>query len=407
MFQDGNARKNVGIVLIRLVIRHGFPKFSKIVFKDESDLYLTFRTRSDACLSCSHILRSVTFFGCRCPTKGETETQKLPRCLTRLRLNDTYNKPLLNLPPNLDSLHTGWAFHKPVVTSTFPRHLTRLTLGANFNHPLGQNILPLSLTFLKIGYSFNQPILENSLPPSLTHLYIGDTFDQPFEKFHLPKKTLTHLTLGCCFNQKIRKTDLPSTITHLSVGFRFKKRFEKNKLPPLLWEPVWFQMDNMSLDDLPDSITHLTCNPRPSSLPVNNLPFGLTHLVLCGYFDHPVINLPATLKHLVLGSAFRHPVDKLPNGLTNLVMASSHYEHSLRYLPPSLTHITLSGGFAEVVGTLPPTVSHLFLIDKPIDLKTDLDIIMDYTKRSRKEALEKLYFCGGDVINTIICLGFS
>jgi hypothetical protein len=75
---------------------------------------------------------------------------------------------------------------------------------------------------------FNQPIGKVILPPSLTHIAFGEMFNQPINKVIFPP-SLTHLDFKWKFDHSL--DNLPNTITHLSID-NLKKPLDN--LPPSL-----------------------------------------------------------------------------------------------------------------------------------------------------------------------------
>jgi hypothetical protein len=76
---------------------------------------------------------------------------------------------------------------------------------------------------------------------------------------------------------------------------------------------------NHKLDELPDSVTHLTLGTHFSQ-PIELLPDSITHLTLGRNFTEPVNHLPKNLIYLMTGTYFNQPVDMLPANLTHLTL---------------------------------------------------------------------------------------
>ena len=74
---------------------------------------------------------------------------------------------------------------------------------------------------------------------------------------------------------------------------------------------------NQPVDNLPNSITHLTFGWNFKKT-VNNLPHSITHLSFKDYFNQPVNNLPNSITHLTFGYYFNQLVDNLPSSLQEI-----------------------------------------------------------------------------------------
>ncbi len=72
---------------------------------------------------------------------------------------------------------------------------------------------------------------------------------------------------------------------------------------------------NKSVNNLPNSITHLTFGVMFNQT-VNNLPNSITHLTFGYKFNQRVDNLPNSVTHLTFGHDFNKKINKFPQNLS-------------------------------------------------------------------------------------------
>jgi hypothetical protein len=200
---------------------------------------------------------------------------------------------------------------------TINHNITHLKFNIDFNDMVTCDNLPSDVTHLTFGEFFDQPV--DKLPDSITHLTFGEFFDQPVDK--LPD-SITHLTLGNEFNNSI--DNLPDSITHLTLGNEFNK----------------------NIDNLPDSITHLTLG-NDFDKPINNLPNGIIYLKFGWCFKQHIdkYNLPSNLKYLVLECKSFVSLNNLPESITHLYIEDTYTPHIINNLPYSLSYLKLPSNY--------------------------------------------------------------
>ena len=91
--------------------------------------------------------------------------------------------------------------------------------------------------------------------------------------------------------------------------------------------------------------------------PIDNLPDSLTHLTFSYCFNQPIDNLPDSLTHLSFGDNFNQTVDKLPNSITHLTFGKK-FDQSVDNLPNTITHLTL-GDYKKNVDKLKSSLVEL------------------------------------------------
>jgi len=116
----------------------------------------------------------------------------------------------------------------------------------------------------------------------------------------------------------------------------FEEKFDNNLTPEILefisnYQRLYFGFFNKSVDNLPNSITHIE--------------FG-------GYFNQPVNNLPNSVVNIWLGWSFNHPLDNLPESLTDLKI-TGQFDHPIDNLPPNLKYLQVGFYFNQPIYNLP------------------------------------------------------
>jgi hypothetical protein len=156
---------------------------------------------------------------------------------------------------------------------TYDEKTKTVSVHYTFNNKLTG--LPADTKIINFKYTntppslFNQPVYKEDLPPNVQCIKFGYYFNQPVNEDSFPS-SITHLFLGPCFDQ--------------------------------------------SLNELPDSITHLTMDPRNIySKEINKLPNNLVFLELRMYYSQP-INLPYGLKTLKIPKFYPMANIKVPFG---------------------------------------------------------------------------------------------
>jgi hypothetical protein len=154
--------------------------------------------------------------------------------------------------------------------------------------------------------------------------------------------------------------NLPQSITHLTFGLCFD--FSVDHLPPRLSSLTFQGVFDQRIDHLPSTLSQLTFT-YPSNAKKNfnqtidHLPASLTHLSFHprSPFNQSIDHLPPSLTKLELGESFHAPINRLPS-LSSLVLYSCP---KLPLLPPSLTELSLIIHYPQINATLPPLPSSL------------------------------------------------
>lgn len=177
-----------------------------------------------------------------------------------------------NMPVGLQKF--VFKLKKVYTTKGLPNHITHLKFYPFFNDEVDD--LPPNLIYINFNYNFDQPV--NNLPSKLIYLKFGQNYNQPLFIKYL--SNLIFLKLGRSYNQ--------------------------------------------SVDDLPDSLKHLTLLNRFVRR-VDNLP-RLKTLFIHGYFNQKIDNLPETLEKLYLTPDFQQPITKLPKSI-KVIKMYDHYKY--------------------------------------------------------------------------------
>lgn len=134
----------------------------------------------------------------------------------------------------------------------------------------------------------------------------------------------------------------------------FKNVPKLKRLELLSFHGLYISIDKSNIPN----ITHLSLQGDTYSL--DNLPDSLTHLEINTYYRSApdLDNLPQSLIHLYLGKKINISVDNLPRSLTTIVFGK-HFNKSVNYLPQTLTSITFGDYFNQLIDNLPRTLIYL------------------------------------------------
>jgi hypothetical protein len=162
-------------------------------------------------------------------------------------------------------------------------------------------------------FSFNDTVNRSliNLPHSITELSLCWVFNQYICSSNLPKSLKILNIYSREFNKPL--DDLPNTITHLTLGSKF----------------------NQSLNYLPKSLTYLNlreCN-NLDIISFDHLPSNLIKLILPECFDGPIENLPSKLEYIEFGIWFNHSIENLPNSITNIELSSLSFDKKIPDFP--------------------------------------------------------------------------
>ena len=133
------------------------------------------------------------------------------------------DKIITNIPTNIIKIYFDFRFNLDIQNYLHPEILM-LEYGSEFNKPIDN--LPLELEILKLGLKFNHPV--SMLPESLEILYLSNQFNQDIS--NLPSGLKTLRLTGYKFNQSINS--LPDSIDSIElIELNNDYMTEINKLP--------------------------------------------------------------------------------------------------------------------------------------------------------------------------------
>lgn len=225
---------------------------------------------------------------------------------------------------------------KEYFPTPLPLSLSQIHFEDVFNSPLN----------IKIGIYeyvrrfFNTPAPTVVLPPNLTTITFGLLFNLSSNHWNNLPSTVREIKFvkKSQFNQRV--DNLPNSITHLTFGYEF----------------------NQIIDNLPSSLIYLKLGKK-FNRQINKLPSSLQYLIFGSAFNLPIsISLPVTLIHLEFGTYFNYSIDDLPPSLTYLKFGHNFSNEKYIQLPfPSnLTHLYLGSGFnSSLASILPPKIKNL------------------------------------------------
>ena len=176
---------------------------------------------------------------------------------------------------------------------------------------------------LNIPYFHNEELKEI---PKGTQIII---FKENYEKQECSK-----------FNKNIN--NLPDSITHLTLGFKFNRNIDK--LPNSITHLILGESFNKDVDKLPNSITHLVFGGLFNKN-INNLPNSIMHLTLGYYFNHKIDNLPTSIISLTIGHDFDKISDNLPVTLKEIKVVREEQVKLIKKIPVGCR--VLESGFLE------------------------------------------------------------
>jgi len=180
-------------------------------------------------------------------------------------------------------------------------------IGNNFKGNLEK--YPNNIQKFTFNDTVNRPLIN--LPDSITELSLCCSFNQYICRSNLPKSLKILNIYSKKFNQLLN--DLPNTITHLTLGYEF----------------------NQSLINLPESLIYLNlreCN-NLDIIEFDKLPSNLIKLILPECFDGPIDNLPSKLEYIEFGIWFNHSIDNLPNSITHIELSSLSFDKKIPDFP--------------------------------------------------------------------------
>ncbi len=261
---------------------------------------------------------------------------QFPQNLKSLKLNDSWNDEINDLPHGLTQLTFGHNFNKSIYPGNLHQDLRTLNLGLNFDQFIIPGSLPQSITSLGFGMFYDKPISSNTLPHSITKLNFGTFFNHSLVPDVLPK-SLINLIFGDSYNQLFEPNVLPESLKSLSVGENYDK--------PLFCLP--YGLKSLCLKPrYTHSLLHLS-KLEKLEFSHNNYPYGKN----TGCAKNIENLLPLNIKvFAIYDCAFNRPLDKYCGSMNQLLELHLHgtYTRTLnkktdtsssRFLPLSLKKI--------------------------------------------------------------------
>ena len=140
------------------------------------------------------------------------------------------------------------------------------------------------------------------------------------------------------FNKSVN--NLPNSITHLYFGSWFNQPV--NRFPDSLLDLEFGLHFNQLVDNLPNSLTHLEFG-YGFNQPINFLPDSLKYLKLGSNFNQSLENLPASLIRIEFGDMYDKPITDLPNNIREIKIGRYMDEKILKKFPLSLQKLIVPG----------------------------------------------------------------
>lgn len=256
--------------------------------------------------------------------ESTTDLDSLPSSLESLEIYGKYIGQLNNLPYGLKKLYLPNLYQYNIYN--IPISINELKIGLRYkflsNLFLNSKVNEYNLKILRIGYSYknHSSAVTNfdltTIPRTIEELELGDEFNQ--ELNFLPQN-LKKITFGFNFKHNIKPNDLPETIESIILGYIF----------------------NIKMTKYPKNLRYFELG-RNFSQNLDNLPNGLTCLVINERFQQTLINLPNTLKTLKFDDFAEFNKELvLPDSLENLVLGK-YFKNNLKNIPNNLKTIKFS-----------------------------------------------------------------
>ena len=338
-----------------------------IVFSNYSNEHLKLMYTKNNLWMLKH---SRKYVGSKFNTK--TDWSVLPEKITYLSLGDNYNQ-ISKLPNNLIYLLFGFAFDCPV---ELPNKLIYLVFGQQFNHPI--KWFPNTLKYLVFGKFFNQQVI---LPEGLEHLELGLFFDQPINlpdglKNLVFEENVKEITipkninqLVCCVSEISNKLQLIEQISCLKKikkleihGMSFPENTIKILIPPNLIDLSCYCKNKIFFDNY-NNLSKITLGGIAGH-DIEFIDNNINSITLLG--DNKVIdNLPHGITTVILGGNFHLSVDNLPNGIKNIIFQDYYYwkdmvySNQLNNLPETVEYIKLSSGYNKKIIKFPKNLKKI------------------------------------------------
>jgi len=161
--------------------------------------------------------------------------------------------------------------------------------------------------------------------------------------------TLKYLITGGCFNQSV--DNLPNSITHLSLG----TKVPIGEISEYLQQYYTMESFNQSVDNLPLNLTNLTFGDDFNQS-VDNLPSNIKVLTFGISFNQPVNKLPLSILELNFGYKFNQPVNNLPLSILELNFGNK-FNQSIENLPLQIKKLSIGVNFNQSIDNLPTNIN--------------------------------------------------
>ncbi|KAF2068490.1 hypothetical protein CYY_010183, partial [Polysphondylium violaceum] len=262
-----------------------------------------------------------------------------------------------------------------------PPSVTRLTLTNARGRSLCE--IPATVKYLSLD------CLDGSqfIPPSVTHLTL---LDQPINSLEIEiPSTVQKIEFKKLSIYKYCSLDIPSWISNRLVNgvfYIYSESKNKTAIPSNATHLFWADDD------------HYIDNDEV------NIPPSVHTLVLGNNFEAPIISLPPTITQMVFGGEVQQPLDTiyfppalkylyfnelnieihendLPNGLTHLVIGN--IKDKIKSLPQSCHHLEYhfhGSSYLAESNVIPPQIKHLkFTSDYPINIPHTVKSLMTFS----------------------------
>ncbi|KAF2068157.1 hypothetical protein CYY_010517, partial [Polysphondylium violaceum] len=278
-------------------------------------------------------------------------SEKIPRSIQRLRCY--YDKELI-IPSWITDLDIMECYDLSAVK--VPPSVTRLTLSSTRWQSLCE--IPATVKYLSLNCLYG----PQSIPPSVTYLTLLDQAINTLE-IEIPSN-VQKIEFKKLSIDTLCSLDIPSWIPNRLVNgvfYIYSESNNKTAIPSnathLFWADDYHFIDNDEVN-IPPSV-HTLVLGTGFKAPIISLPPTITQMVFSGEPRQPLdtIYFPPSLKYLYFKSLLSdiHEND-LPNGLTHLVI--DRLRSQIESLPQSCHHFEFYH-FYDYCHIIPPQIKHL------------------------------------------------
>ncbi|EGC38100.1 hypothetical protein DICPUDRAFT_149277 [Dictyostelium purpureum] len=244
----------------------------------------------------------------------EFDKNVIPSSVKSINMGYWFNKPLKNLPEELETLILGNEFNQELFEGSIPSSVTSLTFSgkSRYNHqfkvfdiphkvkdltlphnydkeitPIG--IIPQSVRSLHMGYYYDSPLVSGTIPDGVTHLVLSENFNQPLKKGTIPP-SVTHLVFGQLFDSDIAVGAIPPSVKAIVLSKFFNQPLSIGVLPRGLENLVFGEWFNQPISPgvIPSTVKTLTFSDCfNQNLPEGTIPLSVISLTVGNFFDKP------------------------------------------------------------------------------------------------------------------------